>query len=357
MNKNALLYYQSALDLGLPVKKIKEIDGFKIVLGKQCYFFRGGETPFNCGSSVSIASNKYCTNKLLEAAGFPTPKATAFSKEEFKKLNPESFIENFNFPFVVKPTTGATGKDVLCNIHTIEELTRYMKKCYKKYDFLSIEEFHANLNSYRVLIFYNKVIGVVQRFPASVVGDGIHTIEELIVLHNKEREQLKETVSLGFIKVDEECHIRLKELKMTLATVPKANETIMLCYTCNSTRGGTMKSLGAAICKENARLLRHAAKTLGLNIVGFDVACEDILTPIEKSRGVIIEANHNPDISIHEHPIYGIPHRVSKKILKRLILRQPFSYLLGCYQHKRSGFYIKSSFIIFMLITMKLFLS
>ena len=355
MDKNALLYYQSACALTLSPIKTAQVGGFTIKLAKRNFFFRGGETPFNCGSSISIAENKYCMNKTLEAAGFPVPKANAFSKDEFRKEKLECLIEHLSFPLVVKPMLGtALGRDVLCNINSIEQLRAHMKSCYKRYKFLLIEEFHPNLTHYRVLVFYNKVIGVVERIPAAVVGDGIHSIKELIVIHNVEREKLKATVSLGPIKVDGEYLIRLNELNITLDTIPENNETITLCYTCNSTRGGTMISLGKQICKENAHLLCQAAKALNLNIVGFDVACEDICIPIAESHGVIIEANYNPDITIHESPMFGISNRVSKTILARLIFRHPISYILGLNQHRRARMYIKLSLLVFFIATFKL---
>lgn len=358
MDINASLYYKSALTLKIPCSPTPEIAGFEIKLGKRRYFFRGGETPFNRGSSISVANNKYCMNKILEAAGFPVPKATAFSKEGFKETQDDYLIENLNFPLVIKPTKETScGLDVLCNITDTAQLKTHMKTRYRRHQFLSIEEFHAGLNSYRVLIFYNKVIGVVQRFSARVVGDGIHSIKELIAISNRERTKLKETVSLGLMKVDEEFQLRLNELHLTLESIPKDKETIVLCYTCNSTRGGTMKSLGKKICKENARLLCQAARALNLNIVGFDVACEDILIPIEKSRGVIIEANHNPDISIHENPLSGTRNRVSKKIVQRLIFRHPIAYFIGLYQDRSSAFYIKTSVLIAVFLAGKLVLT
>lgn len=332
MDINASLYYQAARALKLPTSILPQIDGFEIKLGKTGYFFRGGETPFNCGSSISVSGNKYCMNKILEAAGFPVPKSEAYSKETFEKENVEFLMKELRFPLVVKPMQGtALGLDVLCNITNFKQLHSYMKKCYQKHPFLSVEEFHSGLNSYRVLIFFNQVIGVVQRFPARVTGDGIHSIKELIKRENIVRATYKNKVSLGPIKVDEESHIRLKELGMTLNTIPKDKEVVVLCYVCNSTRGGTMTSLGKAIGIENARLLCRAAKALNLNFVGFDVQCEDILIPIEKSSGVIIEANHNPDISIHENPMAGIRNWVSKKMLFRFILKHPVAYLMGLY--------------------------
>ena len=355
MDKNAYLYYQSACFLKLPSKLLDKIEGFEVMLGNRRYFFRGGETPYNAGSSISVAINKYCMNNILSDAGFPVPKAVAIHCTDFKEEKIKAIMEDLSFPLVVKPMIGTSmGTDVICNITNINQLQKMMAKRFKSHYFLSLEEFHPNLNSYRVLVFYNKVIGVVQRFSARIVGDGIHSIKELIVLTNKERMKLKDKVSLGPIKVDDECLIRLDELNLTQDMVPMLNETIVLCYTCNSSRGGTMKSLGKMICKENARLLCQAAKVLNLNIVGFDVVCEDICIPIEDSPGVIIEANHNPDISIHEHPMFGTPNIVSRRIMKRIIWRHPLSYLIALYKNKANNLYVILSMLSLWIVASKL---
>jgi D-alanine-D-alanine ligase-like ATP-grasp enzyme len=358
MNTNSLLYYKTACALKLPTSLLENIDGFDITLGKQRYFFRGGNTPYNFGSSLEIADNKYCMNSLLKSAGFPVPNALAFEKSDFGSGLFASLIQTLHFPLVAKPMMGtSSGKDVLCNIPNITQLKAYMNKCFKKHEYITIEEYHGGLSSYRVLVFYNKVIGVVQRFPATVTGDGTHSIKELIAIDNVEREKLIDAIPLGPIRIDEETTIRLTELNMTLDTIPNDKETIVLCYSCNSTRGGTMKSLRKKICKENARLFCKAATVLGLNIVGFDVQCEDIQIPIAQSRGVIIEANYNPDISIHEAPLFGIPTKVSLPILSRLIFKHPLAYCLGVCQKMKNNLYLKVTLVVFVFLLAKLLLT
>lgn len=340
MDKNTKLYFDSARALFLSPATIDDIAGFSIARGKQRYFFRGAITPFNSSSGLIISSNKYCMNKLLASAGFPVAKANSYNIEEFQEECLESLIKEFNFPLVVKPTCGtALGEDVLCNITSMEQLRAGILKRFQRHKFLSIEEYHSDLNSYRVLILYNKVIGVVQRFPASVTGDGVHSIKELIDLQNIERAMRYGNLTQQAIKIDEECIHRLKSLKMTINTIPQLNEKIVICYTCNSSRGGTLKSLGKQIHKKNAQLLCRAAKELDLNFVGLDVACEDIMTPIETSRGIIIEANHAPDITLHEYPMEGKRCQVSKTIMRRIIFQHPILYLLGLLQSRRLAFY------------------
>lgn len=345
MNKNSRCYYESALKLLLPVEYMPEVDGFILRLGRKKYFFCGAVTPLNNSCSVNVAKNKFCMNKVLEKAGFPVPKAIFVHIAEFEQGKLEEKIADLSFPLVVKPQEGRLGNDVLCNVQTIEQLKNYMAKNFHKYEFLTVEEFHGNLNSYRVLVLNKNVIGVVQRYPAYVFGDGKHSLEELIELTNIKRLKISDT--LGPIVVDEECHIRLNELGIDINHIPQRDEKVILGYTSNATRGGSYRSLGKQICKKNRRLFIRAAAELNLNLVGFDVQCIDINIPIEgKSQGVIIEANPGPSVRIHEHPMEGSPIRVTKKMLLSLIYRHPFSYLYTICKNQRSAFYIKSLAII-----------
>lgn len=336
------------MELLLPTELINTIEGFAVRLGKRQYYFRGGDTPFNDYCSANIALNKYCMNKVLEKDGIPVPKAIVLHVKEFEQGELEASIVDLKFPLVAKPTkNGYRGRDVLCNIQTLGQLKHYLEKTFPYYEYLTIEEFHAKLKSYRILVFNKHVIGVIRRYPAHVVGDGKHTIEELVGLTNVRRAKLND--ALGNIVIDDECRIKLNELNLSVDYIPQQDERIFLAYTCNATRGGTFKSLGTQICKENSRLMIRAAARLNLNIVGIDVECEDINVPIEQSRGVIIEMNVNPSVKIHEIPMSGIPTRVTKKIMRSLIYRHPFSYLHVLYTNKGAHFYTRSLLLIILL--------
>jgi D-alanine-D-alanine ligase-like ATP-grasp enzyme len=345
MRKNTARYFESGLKYLLPVFDTPDIDGFTLQLGKNRYYFRDKITPFNDWASSSIADNKYSTNKLLEMAGFPVPKATAISFAQFEQGLLEEIIVGMKFPLVAKPTSDtAFGQDVLCNIKDISQLETYLKKYGPNYDFITIEEFHGNLNSYRILVFNYQVIGVVQRFPAQITGDGEHTIQELIKLENLRRPHEHEV--LAPIRVDVECKIRLNELGLVLEDIPAQGEKITLAYTCNSTRGGSFISLGNKIGRANRRLMSRAARLLNLKLVGFDVVCTDINISMLKSAGVFIEANSKPSIRIHEEATQGLPLNVSLTIMRSFIYRHPVLYLLSLFENKRSRVYARALLIV-----------
>lgn len=309
------------------------MDGFSVKLGKYYYFFRNGLTPFNDVASNSYSVNKFCTNKLLEKAGIPVPKATALTLNDYRKNN-FSFKE-LKFPVVVKPTWhSACGHHVTCNIKTEQALSEYIEKHIKPLQCLSVEEFHEGLRSFRVLVFYDKVIGVVERIPAHVIGDGEQTIRKLIKAQNIIRKGLKKTIPTGPIRIGDETKIIFEEKKISLDYVPQTGEIVPLRYICNSTYGGTFISLETnVICKENAALAVRAARALNLNLVGFDVLCKDISIPIINSEGYFIEANSDPDITIHENSIAGKKNPVSKVIVQKLIQEHPFLYVASYFSH------------------------
>lgn len=332
----------------MPVKPVPEINGFELKLGTHHYLFRECEGPFNNISSCSIAADKYCTNKLLEQKGIPVPNALSLHIDDFNKYPIDELITDLNFPLVIKPLLNSSqGKDVLCNIQTIEELKLFLTHYFSIYDYLMIEEFHGKLKSYRVLVFNGKIMGIVLRHPASVIGDGKHTIEELVNLTNIERKKISDF--LGPIVLDDECKIKLKELGAELDYIPLTGEKIVLCYTSNATRGGTYESLGNKMCKENRKLMAKVASVLNLTLTGIDVECKDINLPITQSNGVILEVNHRPSVRIHEIPLNGKPHFVTRKIMRSFIYRHPLSYLYSLYLNKSTAFYIRATIFIIII--------
>lgn len=347
MNKNAECYYRSAIQLNLPVEQEPLIDGFTLLLGKRQYFFHGARTPLNLNTSSLMAHDKHTMNKALEKAGFPVPRSTLIHVSEFNQGLLEKIIKKLTFPLVIKPRDGILGRDVICNIQNLDELKKYLSSKFLKNDYLVIQEFHGNLKSYRVLVLHNKIIGVVLRDPAFVIGDGSHTLQELIELTNIKRNKISDI--LGLICTDEELEIRLRELGLDLNYIPAVDERVTLGYATNATRGGVYQTIHKKLCKENKRFFLRAAQVLNLNLVGFDVECPDIDIPIQTSRGVIIEANPSPSIRIHEKPMEGAPVMVSQKIVRSLVYKHPFAYLGILYKNSHTAIYIKSALLLVFL--------
>lgn len=336
MDKNLQLYHQTAKRYRCVTESYNDLHTLIIIFGRHRYLFRSALAPFNNSANIDAAKNKYVMNKLLEANGIPVPESITITREDYASGNYS--LDNIIYPVVAKPTKDTSlGDGVLCNINDEATLRDYFDRQFQHYPIISVESFKSGFRNYRVTVFQGKVIGVIERQPANVTGDGQHTIRELILITNQLRNQLSNTTTLKAIVTDQEMQFRLNELQLTLDSVPKAGENITLCYTCNSSRGGSIHSLGTTICKANAELAVRTASILGLEFTGLDIICEDIQKPITKNKGYIIECNHNPDITIHEHPQSGQSVRVSRILIKHLIRRHVWRYLYDYLHFQRIG--------------------
>lgn len=357
MDRNITVIYKEAQALNLPCTYNEEAGVFHITLAKKRYYFMHGVSPLNLGGSFYIANHKYRLNKLLQRAGFPVAKCTAFSKKRWLSQPLNQLINDLTYPLVAKPMIDtARGIDVLCNIKDEQALSHYLNLYFDKKKYVQIEEFHTQLNEYRVLILNNRVIGVLARTPAYVIGDGIHTVEELIQIRNVERIRLRSTLTISPLTIDLECHNCLEEQNLNLNSVVAAGEKIRLSYAVNTGRGGDIYSMGTTIHPMNAKLLCKATQAIGLNLVGYDVLCEDITQSFEHKKWIIIEANPYPDNTLHELANHGAPQRVVHKILKQLIYRHPLSYLYHVCMHSKISIYFKGGMMVLALLLIKMLL-
>ncbi|WP_298626829.1 UDP-N-acetylmuramyl peptide synthase [uncultured Legionella sp.] len=352
MDRNVALFKKCAQEMQLPYTYYPTADVLKVELGAKPYYFVFSISPINYGASIYVAKHKYACNTLLHQAGFPVPKAVAFEKKKLEQHSLSELIEPLRFPLVAKPMLNSVrGLGVLCNIKNIAELSEYVNTLFNNHRFVQIEEFHSQLKEYRVTVLNNKVIGVLIRTGAFVIGDGKHTIEELIELKNVERIHLSKELTISPLRYDTEYKSCLEEQGLTLQSIVPEGNKIRLCYTVNTGRGGDIFSLGKKIHPANAKMVCDAARAIGLNYVGFDLLCEDIInTPFKPNKWIIIEANFYADATLHEIPNHGVKTKIINKMLRHLIYRHPFSYLYHLCMHSCYSKYFKSGLLLLILL-------
>ncbi len=84
---------------------------------------------------------------------------------------------------VVKPLDGNHGRGVSINLKTEEQVRTAFEKAYERSSVVIVETFQEG-HDYRILVINGKVLAVAQRVPGHVVGDGVHTIAQLVDLVN-----------------------------------------------------------------------------------------------------------------------------------------------------------------------------
>lgn len=265
------------------------------------------ETNLDKYANVLMLANKEMTKLILEKNNISVPKGIVINTYD------ETVIKQFiNQNIVIKPidTNFGEGISILKNAN-LEHITHAIDYGFAYSNQLIIEQFYEG-DEFRFLVVNNKCISVVHRIPCNVVGDGFHTIQELINIKNDNPLRGNNYKNpLEKIKIDDEMLLILKEQKLNLDSVLAEDQIVYLRKNSNVSTGGETVEVSDIIphyFKEQAVL---ATKSLDVMICGIDM----IIPNLYEEKYAIIEANFNPAIHMHTFPLIGYGRNVSKYIL------------------------------------------
>lgn len=323
---NTRLYKKSAESLRLPIIEHDDFWMIEIPLGNRNYFFWNRINSFSMQANVIISIDRLLVNRILKRARLPVTKMLKIKKEAFESnnwsLNPLKFPVN-----IMTAHDFAYQADTICNIGTQHNLLDHMKLVFDEYEEILIEEFDPTLKSYNIFLFKNKILSCVALHSASIIGDGVHTIAQLMEIENDRRNVLAETVDIGLLKMNLGHKENLHSLGLSLDHIPEADEKIILTLDPSPQRGGSTQSFDIKrIHPHIAQTLIKASTVLNLECISFNISCKDIGEP-PNTQPLFINPCCYPDLSMHETPLSGEGVPISKIMLKDLIYRHPFSYL------------------------------
>ena len=264
--------------------------------------------------AVDIACDKEETKLLLEAAEIPVPRGTVVRTE----AGLDEAIEKFMYPLVIKPIDGNHGKGNTTNIINREQALKAFEAA-KVYGRNVIVERFITGYDFRCLVINNKFICAALRTPASVVGDGVHSIQWLIDETNKDpRRGFGHEKVLTQITIDQFTQKMLDDENITLETIPPKGERVILKPTANLSTGGTSTDVTDEVHPANIFMFERIAKIIGLDICGIDVMANDLRTPVAENGGAILEVNAAPGFRMHIDPSEGLPRNVAEPVVDML---------------------------------------
>ncbi len=267
--------------------------------------------------AVDIACDKEETKMLLEAAEIPVPRGTVARTEEGLK----EAIERFSYPLVIKPIDGNHGKGNTTNINTWEQAKKAFEAA-QSYSRSVIVEKYITGYDFRCLVINYKFICAALRTPASVVGDGEHSIQWLVDETNKDpRRGYGHERVLTQITVDQFTQKMLDDAGITLETIPSKGERVLLKPTANLSTGGTSSDVTDEVHPANIVMLERIARIVGLDICGVDIMAADLRTPVSENGGAILEVNAAPGFRMHIDPAEGLPRNAAEPVVDMLFPR------------------------------------
>jgi cyanophycin synthetase len=267
--------------------------------------------------AVDIACDKEETKNLLGDAEIPVPRGTVIRTE----VGLQEAVDKYGYPLVIKPIDGNHGKGNTTNITNWEQAIKAFEAAKAYSRSVIVERFITGFD-FRCLVINYKFICAALRTPASVVGDGEHTIQWLIDETNKDpRRGYGHEKVLTQITVDQFTQKMLDDLGYTLETVPQKGERVLLKPTANLSTGGTSSDVTDEVHPANIFMFERIARIIGLDICGIDVMATDLRTPVAENGGAILEVNAAPGFRMHIDPAEGLPRNVAEPVVDMLFPR------------------------------------
>jgi cyanophycin synthetase len=299
---------------GIPVTRIGNESLVRLGYGKNSRLVESTMTDATACICADISSNKQLSKQLLSEQRIPVPQG----KVVYSEISALMAAGQIGTPVVIKPLDSNQGKGVHLNLTSPQDIKAAFA-CASRYSNGVLVERFVPGHDYRVLVIGNEVKAVARRVPAHVVGDGLHTIRELVDIVNEDPNRGdKHELPLTKLRLDDVALSILKKDGLTPETVIDSGEIVALRENGNISTGGTAIDCTDQIHPDNAALAIRAANAIGIDIAGIDFVTADISQSILDTGGVIVEVNTAPGIRMHLYPSTGKPRNVGEDIVNFL---------------------------------------
>ncbi len=256
-----------------------------------------------------LMENKQITKKLLREKGFVVPYGQCYSS-----LEEADYSKFSKKQVVVKGKSTNSGEGIFfVSPNDSKGFREAIVSALKLNSSVIVEEF-IPWKEYRLLVIGGKTVGVICREGAHVIGDGAHTIHELVQIKNEGRHPTTR-LSLGS---EEKKHLATQSL--TPSSIPKKGKKIPLRQNSNLSTGGDAVDFTDTIHSEYKKIAEGAANAIEAKVSGVDMLIKSPRQKPSPKNQVILELNHNPILYGHAFPNKGKPRNVAKPLLKLLNL-------------------------------------
>ena len=319
MAVNRRIWDEAARELGA---EVRDLEGGRLEIGK-------GEdwitialhvTAVDDEAALSRALDKAGSHRLLSEAGVAVPEQVGFDLADLEPAR--SALDAGDGPWVVKPAGGtSSGQGITTGIRTAEDLQRAAVRAARSDSSGLLLERQARGDEYRLLLLEGEPIGLVRRFPPSVVGDGRSSIGELVLAENRDRLAAGGEAGLKIVTLDLDAILALRHAGLSPASVPAAGERVAIKESRSQSGAADVETVSlSALSDELVAEAVAAAEAVGLRLAGIDLATPDLDASLTAAGGAVIEINGTP--GLHYHYLVREPEeaeRVAVPILERLL--------------------------------------
>ncbi len=318
LSNRTLVVAREAAKRGLPVKSFKFLgrestNFFSIKIKNKKILFEVLPTEEIAKIAKTDFDDKYKLKRILQSANLPRAEGGRFYKTKMAV----AYGKKLGFPLMVKPNNSSLSKHITCNIQNEADLEKAIQIARMINSYFIVEKFIKG-DTHRVTLVNHKMAGCCMREAPNVIGDGVHTIAELIKIKNKHPwrgEAHQKNFTLHKINKDEKTASFLKNKGLTFESVLTEGTKAYLRDKIILKCGADIHDKTDEVHPYNVELFEKISRLCGAPLIGLDFICQDISRPYHQQECAVLEANSLPYIDMHHYPIAGKPRNIAGLIM------------------------------------------
>ena len=315
---------------GIPWLRLNEQSLVQLGHGKFQQRIQATVTSSTSHIAVELASDKEETNKILATLGLPVPKQELVQSE----AQAIRAAKRIGFPVVTKPYNGNHGRGISIRLANDQEVALGYATAREHARSVIVETFLEG-DDHRLLVVNGVLVAATRRTPGHIVGDGEHTVKQLVELVNEDpRRGVGHEKVLTRLELDAQAHKMLEQVNLKPDSVPLRGQAVLLRSTANLSTGGTATDVTDVIHPDNREMAERAVRAIGLDVGGVDFLSKDITESYRSIGGGICEVNAAPGFRMHVAPSEGTPRDVATPVIDMLFpvgtsVRVPIAAVTG----------------------------
>ena len=299
VNLRTRVVWEEAERRGIVMKEFRPFglprELFWAVYGNDTRAFDGMPRPRSAHeTSINWMDNKGTILEKFRKAGVPVPRGKACTTLK----EAEKVFAEIKGAVIVKPNIGSRSRHTYVGIKTVEALREAFVKAKQLSPWVVVEEEIPGF-VFRITLVGGKPAGVMRREPPHVMGDGKHTVQQLMDAENKN--PLRQGSIFHVLELDPAT---LASQKLSLDAVPEKDRMVILHPKVSRSFGASTTEI-TDVHPDNQKLFLKIAEVLDDPLVGVDFIANDLGRSWHEQPCGIIECNSPPFIDLHHYPLKG----------------------------------------------------
>lgn len=249
---------------------------------------------------TSLFANKFTgkdsIHEILASSGVPLPRQRVVRTLEQALIAADSI----GWPVVLKPVSSGKGRGVWVNLLAAAELESAWSANGGDNAPPQLVQQLLEGKDHRFLVSCGELMAVAIRKPSTLVGDGIHTVEQLLEELNADpRRGWGYEKIMNRVPIDQRLNKVLAEQGLDLISIPALDEQIILSLTANISQGGVAIDSTDQTHPHNRLLAVDIARLLNADVVGLDIMSNDVGKSWLEGGLWLLEVNLSPGLRPH----------------------------------------------------------